>query len=574
MEKQELNSVLCPVCSLFLREGISLKDHLETHSKEKVIEALLKQNSSNVDIDQLFDFTLNTTSQDSPSLPNRNSHTLAFNQNPVEIVPTTSSFVEPTNNPVSRTTPSILSCINNVQFPSSLGNNVIGPPGISNAYSYQQFITNEGNFVFIPVYNVGPTSVIVPNNIVANSIVNPCMVVPSNSVPPLNVIDPTTLSTTNVFSSSVDSNCPPQDQNILMESNLSSNSTPDPNTVDIVDDEEEKETDNEVATIFDQSSQTEPTGSKHSLEIEDDKSSYPSTTPSVASLPDNDMENGDEYVALEGPNDLIPSAAVSVIRVRSNLNFDSDSCPFQMEDDDKHDTATNTDYTDSSIEPSPISSPVKCDPASLQAEPTDDSSAYSSRDQASSSRVSKNTGMAALQSHPSEYDFVISNSDNAIHILPDSTDESLNCITGRMNDQYILPNDEIPQNCVANTNAKSDYNFLGIRNSFLSSASLISSVNKTMFADVDIYNSAKSKSTCGNPQDCVRLDLKLEELSVIVKSTEENTLETDETYRNSSAGSSRISPFNIQTDESMPPRGEISGQESLSETDWELQVAI
>lgn len=36
------NNTVCPVCSLFLREGITLQAHLNTHPKEQVIEALLK----------------------------------------------------------------------------------------------------------------------------------------------------------------------------------------------------------------------------------------------------------------------------------------------------------------------------------------------------------------------------------------------------------------------------------------------------------------------------------------------------------------------------------------------------
>lgn len=588
MEKQEPNSLLCPVCSLYLREGISLKDHLQTHSKEKVIEALLKQNSSNADIDQLIDLPSTSTSQDSSSSSLPNLNTVAFNRNAAGIVPTTSSFAEPSSNQVNRSTPSILSCINNAQFPSTLNNNVIGQSGISNAYTYQQFITNEGNIVLIPIYNVGPTSVIVPNNIVTNSIVNSCVVVPSNPVQSLNVINPPTLSGTDVFSSSVSNNDSPQGSDVhMIECNSTDLSIAASNNAGNVnmEDEEEKETDNEVANIFDRTLQKKEICSKHSSEThEDDKSSYPSTTPSIASLPDNDMEEtADEFAELEGPNDLIRCTAVSVIRVRSNLNFESDSSPFQADEDDKHDPAANTDYTNSSTELSPISSPIKHDPVLSQTELTTDSNKCDSLTSATNSRGIKNTGILETQSHPSKYDFVVSNSDNAIHILPDSTEESLDCITGRRRDQYILPNNEIPENCPLNTKAKSDYNFLGIRNSFLSSVSLISSVNKTMFADVDVYNSAKCKSDSEDQKiDCLKNSSQLEELSVIVKGNKDNTMETDASCKNSSdnvesAGSSRISPFNIQTDESMPPRGELSGQESLSGNEnsiWEFQVII
>ncbi|CAB0040385.1 unnamed protein product [Trichogramma brassicae] len=38
--------VACPVCTLYLREGISLQEHLDTHPKEQVIEALIRASSS------------------------------------------------------------------------------------------------------------------------------------------------------------------------------------------------------------------------------------------------------------------------------------------------------------------------------------------------------------------------------------------------------------------------------------------------------------------------------------------------------------------------------------------------
>ena len=37
-----LSYVCCPVCSLYLREGVSLQEHLNTHPKEQVIDALVR----------------------------------------------------------------------------------------------------------------------------------------------------------------------------------------------------------------------------------------------------------------------------------------------------------------------------------------------------------------------------------------------------------------------------------------------------------------------------------------------------------------------------------------------------
>ncbi|XP_072766075.1 uncharacterized protein [Anoplolepis gracilipes] len=41
-----VGAVACPVCTLYLREGISLQKHLDTHPKEQVIDALIKASAS------------------------------------------------------------------------------------------------------------------------------------------------------------------------------------------------------------------------------------------------------------------------------------------------------------------------------------------------------------------------------------------------------------------------------------------------------------------------------------------------------------------------------------------------
>ena len=38
----EVTDQVCPVCTLFLRPGITLKQHLTSHPKQKVIDALVK----------------------------------------------------------------------------------------------------------------------------------------------------------------------------------------------------------------------------------------------------------------------------------------------------------------------------------------------------------------------------------------------------------------------------------------------------------------------------------------------------------------------------------------------------
>ncbi|XP_057336995.1 uncharacterized protein LOC130675376 isoform X2 [Microplitis mediator] len=46
-------AVACPVCTLYLREGISLQRHLDTHPKEQVIEALIKASGSSSNLSSL-----------------------------------------------------------------------------------------------------------------------------------------------------------------------------------------------------------------------------------------------------------------------------------------------------------------------------------------------------------------------------------------------------------------------------------------------------------------------------------------------------------------------------------------
>lgn len=42
MSALETSDTMCPVCTLYLRPGITLKQHLASHPKQKVIDALVK----------------------------------------------------------------------------------------------------------------------------------------------------------------------------------------------------------------------------------------------------------------------------------------------------------------------------------------------------------------------------------------------------------------------------------------------------------------------------------------------------------------------------------------------------
>lgn len=123
-----MGPVACPVCTLFLREGISLQKHLDTHPKEQVIEALIKASGASVPNpiqepqSQISPLPSQITS---PSPVNSASH--VSSQSPYPVGP-------------------VFEC------PSTL-NAVISPPQFA-SFSYQQFVNN--GTVMIPQYAMAP----------------------------------------------------------------------------------------------------------------------------------------------------------------------------------------------------------------------------------------------------------------------------------------------------------------------------------------------------------------------------------------------------------------------------------
>ncbi|EEB16914.1 conserved hypothetical protein [Pediculus humanus corporis] len=118
----ENTNTICPICTLYLREGISLQAHLDTHPKEKVIEALLKiSNGGNV-----------TTSNSATTLPYDGSN---------------ASLQTFTNS-----------------HSSFLSNPYVNPPQsqMTTAVTYQHFISSNGSTI-LPQYIQVP-SVINSNN--------------------------------------------------------------------------------------------------------------------------------------------------------------------------------------------------------------------------------------------------------------------------------------------------------------------------------------------------------------------------------------------------------------------------
>lgn len=644
MEKQSSRTVVCPVCSLFLREGISLKSHLQTHSKEKVIEALLKQ-------DPLY--TENGSSNALASnKPNRDTTTISvaenrffasLNRSTLSVVPSSNSYIQSSNNQITQTTESLtydtqstVHEVNGLQFFPSINNNIISQASIANPcntiLTYHQFITTDGNVVLIPVYNVSPASVMLPNNIaMSNSMVNSCVVMPPTStVQPVSVVNSTLSESSKFNSTDVQNNrCVSQNADVdNMELNNNRidtyditsrcNLSYDPMISECVGEtEEEKQTDEEVASIFNITRQThdceEETqttecanckkNESSDSELEDDKSScdslnYLNVVQNEACSPSSSMylsENFREATdaeVIDTLKNVSISPAVSVIRVRNDLNYGSDNSNYHT-DDMCSEKDENNDEENGCIL-SPVETVDQCRFTPVASTSHNLSSHYDDDDNVNEtltfSRVDKsneancnvtsngciNNEIASLSKEKEHrFNFVISNSDNATHILPDTLDDPMNVISKSEKEHYILPN-EIPS---------SDYNFTGIRNSFLTSASLISSVNKTMFADVDVYNTEKNKTNFFDKFEAnIRCaSTKIEERSSMMdgksvcfnKFIERNDNKDIENV--DSNGNSRISPFNIQTDELMPARGELSGQESLSGTEnsiWELQVKI
>ncbi|KAK4882168.1 hypothetical protein RN001_005487 [Aquatica leii] len=76
----ESGNVVCPVCTLYLRPGITLKAHLTSHPKQKVIEALVNLTSYRNDVKEVAVST--TASEATPTTENWNQPVSGFSQLP------------------------------------------------------------------------------------------------------------------------------------------------------------------------------------------------------------------------------------------------------------------------------------------------------------------------------------------------------------------------------------------------------------------------------------------------------------------------------------------------------------
>ena len=151
-----MGAVACPVCTLFLREGISLQKHLDTHPKEQVIEALIKASAS-------------STSQDS-------SHQPSSSPNQIDTQPPVNSTSQ-----VSSPSPYPLGPL--FECPSTL-NAVLSPPQFA-SFSYQQFVNN--GTVMIPQYAMAPQ-----NNPMMQMLYSPYGMYHQQPVPTVQMIAPVT----------------------------------------------------------------------------------------------------------------------------------------------------------------------------------------------------------------------------------------------------------------------------------------------------------------------------------------------------------------------------------------------
>lgn len=87
------NNIVCPVCTLYLRPGITLQSHLASHPKQKVIEALIK--ASNTPSPNFEKLTNNLTQNDQTSFNQQTTNQPIQNSwhQPVNSVPTNHSFI-------------------------------------------------------------------------------------------------------------------------------------------------------------------------------------------------------------------------------------------------------------------------------------------------------------------------------------------------------------------------------------------------------------------------------------------------------------------------------------------------
>lgn len=159
------SAVACPVCTLYLREGISLQRHLDTHPKEQVIEALIKASTNSLHLQQ---------TQLSPTAPPASPA--------IQSPQSTSQVTQNTH--VSAQSPYPIGPI--FECPP-IG--TVMPPQFA-SFSYQQFVNN--GTMMIPQYAMGPQA-----NQMMQMLYNPYGMYQQQQIPTVQMISPvTTISNT------------------------------------------------------------------------------------------------------------------------------------------------------------------------------------------------------------------------------------------------------------------------------------------------------------------------------------------------------------------------------------------
>ncbi|XP_076245627.1 uncharacterized protein LOC143186097 [Calliopsis andreniformis] len=152
------SAVACPVCTLYLREGISLQRHLDTHPKEQVIEALIKASTNSPQLQQ---------AQLSPSVPPPSPSVQSSQSTPTVAQNTHLSTQSPY--PIGP----IFEC-------PPIG--TVMPPQFA-SFSYQQFVNN--GTMMIPQYAMAPQA-----NQMMQMLYNPYGMYQQQQIPTVQMISP------------------------------------------------------------------------------------------------------------------------------------------------------------------------------------------------------------------------------------------------------------------------------------------------------------------------------------------------------------------------------------------------
>lgn len=193
---EPVNSVVCPVCTLYLRPGITLESHLASHPKQKVIEALIKASQTNPTLEKYMN---NTTVSDHSTYQQNNVQQTwhqPVNMPPVapNPVPTNHSFIYQQFMSSSSGTQPILNvnplAQHFVAVPTVINPQMFCSPYVIHHAQQQQLQIVTANPTVVPRQAIGllnnevtitPT---IPNNVITSTITSNKQVDSSTSTDP------------------------------------------------------------------------------------------------------------------------------------------------------------------------------------------------------------------------------------------------------------------------------------------------------------------------------------------------------------------------------------------------------